>query len=233
MRDQQQTTGEGKGGEIVVFIGTQDARCSECGDELSRGSFFRLEEKQVLCLECADLDRLEFLPSGDAALTRRAAKHSPLRAVVVKWSRARKRYERQGILAAAEAIEKAEAECAADAPDRARRRAGAAVRREAEDRQYVAAFADAIRRHFPACPGEDGLRIAAHACQKYSGRVGRSAAAREELDEHAVRLAVVAHIRHVHTNYDRLLSSGLDRREARDLVADRIDEVLRRWSHAG
>ena len=218
----------------MVFIGTQDARCSECGEELFRGSFFRLEgnqpeQKRVLCLECADLDRLEFLPSGDAALTRRAAKHSPLRAVVLKWSRARKRYERQGILAAAEAIEKAEAECAADAPDRARRRAEAAVRREAEDREYVAAFAEAIRRQFPGCPADDARLIAAHACQKHSGRVGRSAAAREDLDEQAVRLAVVAHVRHVHTPYDTLLARGVDRREARDRVGERVEEVVKRW----
>ena len=55
-------------------------------------------EKGALCLPCADLDHLVFLPSGDAALTRRAGKHSTLAAVVLKWSRARKRYERQGFL---------------------------------------------------------------------------------------------------------------------------------------
>ena len=36
--------------------------------------------------DCADLGHLEFLPSGDAALTRRATKASRLSAVVVRWS---------------------------------------------------------------------------------------------------------------------------------------------------
>src|SRR5438874_6527677 len=54
-----------------------------------------LEKSQSLCLSCADLDRLVFLPAGDTALSRRARKHSPLSAVVVRFSRARGRYERK------------------------------------------------------------------------------------------------------------------------------------------
>src|ERR671910_524713 len=71
-------------------------------------------DKRALCLACADLDHLVFLPAGDAALTRRAKRASRLSAVVVRFSRARKRYERQGILAEEEALERAEAECLAD-----------------------------------------------------------------------------------------------------------------------
>jgi hypothetical protein len=218
--------------DVVVFIVTQDTRCDECGSELAKESFLRVEDKTPLCLDCADLGELEFLPSGDAALTRRASKHSPLKAVVVQWSRRRKRYERRGTLVTPAAIEQAEAECAADAPERAKRRAEAAVVRAAEDRQYVAAFAEAVRRHFPGCPGDDERTIAAHACEKYSGRVGRSAAAKE-LDETAVRLAVVAHVRHVHTDYDRLLDSGVPRRAARERIASTIDRVLARWRTRG
>lgn len=217
---------------LWVFIVTQDTRCDECGADLLKGSFLRVEHKTPLCLDCADLGELEFLPSGDAALTRRASKHSTLKAVVVQWSRRRKRYERQGTLVEPAAIEKAEAECAADAPERARRRAEAAVTRAAEDRQYVAAFAESVRLHFPGCPGDDERTIAAHACEKYSGRVGRSAAAKE-LDEAAVRLAVVAHIRHVHTDYDRLLAAGVPRRAARERIAGTIERVLGRWRRPG
>jgi len=43
------------------------------------------------------------LPSGDAALTRRAKRASGLSVVVVRFSRARRRYERQGILVEEEA----------------------------------------------------------------------------------------------------------------------------------
>ena len=217
-----------KPGDVAVFIVTQDTRCAECGAGLPKGAFLRVEDKTPLCLDCADLGELEFLPRGDAALTRRAAKHSATKAVVVQWSRRRKRYERQGTLVEPAAVARAEAECAADAPERAKRRAEAAVTREAEDRQYVAAFAEAVRRQFPGCPPDDERTIAAHACEKHSGRVGRSAAAKE-LDPEKVRAAVVAHVRHVHTDYDRLLAANLPRRVARDRIHGTVNQVLARW----
>ena len=61
-----------------------------------------------------------------------------------------------------------------------------------------------------------------------SGRVGRSAAAKE-LDADAVELAVRAHVRHVHTPYDRLLASGLWRSDARERVSGAVEKVLNRW----
>src|SRR4026208_659622 len=85
--------------EIKVFISHRDSKCGECGEDLGRQAWITLEEKKgALCLACADLDDLVFLPTGDAALTRRARKHSVLSAVVLKFSRARGRYERQGLL---------------------------------------------------------------------------------------------------------------------------------------
>lgn len=42
------------------------------------------------------MDHPTFLPSGDAALTRRAKRGSGMSAVVVRFSWARRRYERQG-----------------------------------------------------------------------------------------------------------------------------------------
>src|SRR5215831_675919 len=45
-------------------------------------------KRGALCLSCADLDHLAFLPPGDAALTLRARKYSTRVAVVVKWSHA-------------------------------------------------------------------------------------------------------------------------------------------------
>ena len=77
-----------------------------------------------MCLACADMEHLVFLPSGDAAVTRRAKKHSTLSAVVLKWNRARKRYERQGLLVESEALEQAEKECLADAEVRHAGQAG-------------------------------------------------------------------------------------------------------------
>ena len=69
-----------------------------------------IEKDVPLCLPCAGLDHLVFLASGNAALTRRAGKYSTLRAVVVRYSRARKRYERQGILVEEPALVRAEEE---------------------------------------------------------------------------------------------------------------------------
>ena len=216
--------------EIVVFIVRRDTKCAECGEELGAGRWLRVENDQPLCMSCADLAHLEFLPRGNTALTRRATGYSPLRAVVVQWSRARKRYERQGILVTPPAIAKAETECLADAEQRARQRERAAVRREAEDAAFVAQFAEAIEKEFPGCPVADAQRIAGHACLKHSGRVGRSAMAKE-FDSRAIQLAVTAHVRHEHTGYDELLMKFGDRAAARDAVRDKVDEVLTRWRY--
>jgi len=45
----------------------------------------------------------------------------------------------------------------------------------------------------------------------------------------AVWLATVAHIRHQHTDYDRLLDEGYDRDAARYFVIDAINAVLTTW----
>ena len=212
--------------DILVFLVRRDTECGECGAELRHGCMITLEEgRGALCLACADLDHLEFLPRGDAALTRRARKYSRLQAVVLQWSRARKRYERQGILAESEAITKAETECLADEELRAARRERERGRREALDREYVAAFAEKIGETYPGCPSRIAKGIAEHACLKYSGRVGRSAAAKA-LDPEAVTLAVTAWVRHRKTNYDDLLAALHDRHEARAEVRPMVEDVL-------
>lgn len=217
---------------LRVFISTRESRCGECGEDLgARAWIFLAGDRGALCLMCADLDHLVFLPSGDTALTGRAAKHSTLAAVVLKWSRARKRYERQGLRVEEQALEQAEAECLEDAEARARRREREAERRAGIDAEFVGRFADRIRELFPRCPPDRAARIATHACQKYSGRLGRSAAAKR-LDEDAVQLAVAAHVRHTETGYDELMARGIERRDARDRVRPDVDRVLRQWRGA-
>ena len=85
-----------------------------------------------------------------------------------------------------------------------------------------------MRALFPQCPPGTESLVADHACRKYSARVGRSAAAKA-LDEEAVLLAVAAHVRHAHTDYDRLLDSGVERHEARARVRDAAEAVLAQW----
>jgi hypothetical protein len=216
--------------DLKVFITRQEASCSECGEDLGRKAWITLvEDKGALCLACADLDHLVFLPAGDAALTRRSRKHSTLCAVVLRWSPARKRYERQGLLVECEALDQAEEECLADEDARAQRRERAAERRAELDRAYVREFAKQVREVFPQCPAKEEVTIAEHACLKYSGRVGRSAAAKK-FDEEAIWLAVTAHVQHTQTRYDALLAAGYDRWDARAGVQETVTQVLKQWA---
>ncbi len=121
----------------------------------------------------------------------------------------------------------------ADADARARRREREAVRRTELDQEYVERFAARVRepRTRPRCPPGRDVVIAEHACLKYSDRVGRSAAAKK-LDETAIRLAVIAHIRHTETQYDKFLANGYERHEAHAQVEEMIAQVPTRWQVA-
>ncbi len=77
-------------------------------------------------------------------------------------------------------------------------------------------------------PFRGEVAIAEHACLKYSGRIGRSAAARS-FDENAVRLAVIAHIRHTETQYEELLAQGNERWYAREQVEKVANRVSTQW----
>lgn len=123
-----------KSTDLKVFISTRDSTCDECREGLGRNAWITLvKEKGALCLTCADLDHLVFLPSGNAALTRRSRKHSTL------------------------------------------------------------------------------------------------SAAAKTFDKNAVRLAVIAHIRHTETNYDSLLAREYDRWDARSVVKEDVERVLEKW----
>jgi hypothetical protein len=211
--------------DLVVISPLKDWTCTGCSGS---GDLLIMEGPGPLCLTCADLDHLVFLAAGDAALTRRAKAHSGLSAVVVRFSRSRRRYERQGVLVEEDALARAELECLADADARERRRAREEERRGREDLQLRARLADEIVRAFPGCPADRALAIARHAATRGSGRIGRTAAARA-LDHEAIELAVAAAVRHEDTAYDELLMSGIDRAEARDRVRDDVTRVLDAW----
>lgn len=211
--------------DLVVVSPLRDWTCRECS---GTGDLLIMEGPGPLCLSCADMDHLIYMPSGDTALTRRAKKASGLSAVVVRFSRSRRRYERQGILVEEGALEQAERECLADEEARARRRVREEERRVAEDLVLQAAFAVEITRQFPGCPAERAEVIARHAGARGSGRVGRSAAGRA-LDPQVVALAVAAAVRHEHTRYDELLMSGLSRSDAREAVHGEMQRILESW----
>jgi len=216
---------QGKAPDLVVVLPVKDWTCAECA---GTGDLLIMDNQGPLCMICADLDHLVFLGAGDAALTRRAKKASVLSAVVVRWSRSRKRYERQGILVTEAALDQAEQECLADEDARMRRRDRDRERRAGQDVDLEARMAGEIRRLFPRCPAERAEAIARHTALRGTGRVGRSAAGRA-LDEQAITLAVVASVRHQDTGYDSLLMSGVPRATARDQIRPAIDRVLATW----
>ena len=220
-----------KSDDIVVFSILRNSACAECHGELGKGQFLRMENERPLCMSCADLDRLVFLPRGDTALTRRASKYSTLRAVVVRFSRTRHQYERQGILVEEAALMRAEEECLADREARERARVRAAENRARLDADYVLSFSRGIGELYPNCPEAEKEAIARHACAIHSGRVGRSAAAKR-LEPSAIELAVRAHVRHEHTDYDDLLGQGYDRQTARAEVAAQVEQRLQLWRRA-
>lgn len=214
--------------ELLVIATTKPWSCAGCGAEFRAGEFLMMDDAGPHCLDCVDLGHLEFLPAGDAALTRRAKRASRLSAVVVQWSRSRKRYERKGILVEPDALERAGTECRGDAELRERRRQRDEERRAGADDRFVADLARAVRLQFPGCAPERADRIARHAGARASGRVGRTRAGRE-LAPDVVALAVIAAVRHDDTNYDELLMSGVPRAAARAQVRSDVDRILAGW----
>lgn len=225
---QQEPAYQQEAKEPVVFSIVRSSKCSECGDDLYPGNFLTMEKGKPLCLECADLDHLVYLPRGDTALTRRARKHSSLSVVVVRFSRTRKRYERQGVLVEEAALRQAEEQCAADVDVREVRRAVQQERRVEQDQDLQVRASEAIRALFPNCPADEARQIAAHTMQRGSGRVGRTASGRA-LDEAALTAAAIAAIRHRHTNYDELLMEGVERFDARHAIRHQVDQILAKW----
>lgn len=214
-----------------LFISRRESvKCTSCGTVVKKGNkLLAVDEKSKgICSTCANLSGLVLLPPGDAAMTRRSKKHSSRTVVVQEWNNRRRRYERRGQLVEPEAIEMARAECAADAEKRVEKNKKAAAKRVIEDKEYRETFARAIRALYPSMPRGREKAIAEHACEKHSGRVGRTASAKE-FDPDMVTRAVIAHIRHSETNYDNMFGKGMRKREIRDEIRPEITRTLRSW----
>lgn len=91
--------------------------------------------------------------------------------------------------------------------------------------QQSTMFAEQIRLAYPSMPEGEELYIARHATEIGSGRIGRTK------HEDAVRLAVIAYVRHEYTEYDSLLEY-MDRDEARGEVYHAIQEKIEEWSES-
>ncbi|MCK1477302.1 hypothetical protein IVB27_21470 [Bradyrhizobium sp. 197] len=86
---------------VVVQPLNAEWRCHRCG---GTGDLLIMENPGPACLRCVGLGDLEFLPAGDALLTRRVKANSTRHAVVVRFSTTRRRYERQGLLVEPQAL---------------------------------------------------------------------------------------------------------------------------------
>ena len=102
--------------ELVVVQPVNDGwKCHRCGNS---GDFLVMENPGPSCLACVGLGDLEFLPAGDALLTRRVKARSARSAVVVRFSKRRGRYERQGLLVEQDAVNLVRRDLAAPASTR-------------------------------------------------------------------------------------------------------------------
>ncbi|MDQ2632918.1 MAG: DUF2293 domain-containing protein [Pseudomonadota bacterium] len=82
------------------------------------------------------------------------------------------------------------------------------------------ALAEALTLLLPGAPYADIEAIRAEAGAKHMKDLPPSI---------AVWLAAVAHVRHLHTDYEQLLAEGYDRDAARFFVIDATNEVLTSW----
>jgi hypothetical protein len=92
---------------VVIQPLNREWTCHRSG---GTGDLLMMEPPGPACLRCVGLDDLEFLPAGDALLTRRAKANSARFAVVVRYSRSRDRYERRGLLVESQALAHAQDE---------------------------------------------------------------------------------------------------------------------------
>ena len=92
---------------VAISPLNRDWKCHRCGGTTE---FLMMEDGGPSCMNCVGLGNLVFLPAGDAGLTRRVKAKSPRTAVVVRFSRSRKRYERQGLLVEEAALNEAESQ---------------------------------------------------------------------------------------------------------------------------
>ena len=89
--------------DLVVVAPLDEWTCAACST--TGNDLLLMHDDEPHCMRCTHLDHLVFLPAGVAKRTRQAHRASRLTAVVVRFSRTRKRYERQGLLVEPDALD--------------------------------------------------------------------------------------------------------------------------------
>lgn len=189
-------------------------------------------------------DDWEFLPSGDAFVTRRVKAAGRFWVAWRPRGRNRQHRRRLGLWAPKETIDAAEAEAAATEEQRSKRREHGARSRAKQEAPYRDEFEDAIRRFLVFAPqhlhlaDEIAREAATRAAEVGSGRVGRTRML--SLEERA-SLAARAVIRHRRTSYeDDLFDASMDDpwdegfwyREMKAEAQRAVDDFLRRHREA-
>ncbi|OTA77268.1 hypothetical protein M434DRAFT_63888, partial [Hypoxylon sp. CO27-5] len=95
-----------------------------------------------------------------------------------------------------------------------------------KDKKMEAEFRGSVRSQFPQIPASDLERVVKHTLTKNSGRVGRTT--KLPLNQKA-ELAVCAHIRHRHTDYENLLANKVPRNDAREQIFEKVKKVAKEW----
>ncbi|KAH8879914.1 hypothetical protein GQ53DRAFT_755546 [Thozetella sp. PMI_491] len=88
-------------------------------------------------------------------------------------------------------------------------------------------FQAATNRLYPRMPPEDVAQMISHSLCRFTRRIGRTTLI--GLDSR-VKFAVVAHIRHNHTDYDKLLKSKVQWPEARKQIKPVAEKILKAWA---
>lgn len=216
----------------IFLTKKEKLQCCSCGRPVPKGHPYvaETENHKGTCFRCSPFVNYTLLHAGNAAMTRRSKKYSTRCAILWEWVPKRKRFQRKGQFVEDSAIEKARIECEKDQGIRLEKNKKAALIRAEKDKAYVAHFAHAIRNRYPYCPKNREFEIAIHACEKYSGRVGRTAGAKE-FEPKMIDLAVIAHIRHMETDYDNQFGKGKRKKEIRSEIKYDVQKILVSWKN--
>lgn len=179
----------------------------------------------------------EFLPAGDAGLTRKVTAKTGVWRVQARMGR---RMISKGIWAPAMIIAEARREVEAQraTEDYQKKRAGAQQRRERKQTEYEGEFFQAVRDYLAFAPHYLELEqaiakaVTVHAVPVGSGTVARTAMI--PIEDRAAK-AVIAWMRHRTTAYDSMAIARIkgERRQVRRMLAQRSVDLLRAYREGG
>ena len=166
------------------------------------------------------------IPTGDPFITRKIKQLAEV--VYIRMER-RKRLGLSvvvGLLAPEAVVREAISEADRTRDERERKKARSQIHRKRQEEKKQVGMIERINVMFPRLPEGEAEGIVSHAFEVGSGRVGRTS---KVADDRKIDLAVRAHIRHAHTNYDSLLAAGWDRELARDRVCGEVERIYNEW----